>query len=323
MHRSSPKFGKESMVSLICHHKRQKVNQKRSKNMEKESKSRKYAPNTVYNMPISQILPNSDQPRKLFSDDGILKLADSIRQFGIIQPITVRKNGEIFTIVAGERRYRAAKELNLDDIPCIIIDADEEKAAQISIIENLIREDLNIFEQALAIEALIDTYGFTQEQVAEKLSNSQSFVANKLRLLRLNSEEREIILKNKLTERHARALLRVFDIEERRKLLNTVVESKANVNETEELVAKYLNKKEQKDDTYVPKSSHLYKDISSFCCAVNRALECARISNLDIKSRKVVGDNYTEITILVPTQAKSDEVCNGLLNVSRETQHEE
>ena len=169
----------------------------------------------ILQIPTCQIIPNPNQPRKTFSQESIIKLADSIKQHGIIQPITVRKQGELYEIVSGERRLRAAKELNMPSVPCIVININDEKSAEIAIIENLIREDLNIFEQATAIEALIDTYGLTQEQVAARLSNSQSFIANKLRLLRLSQAERDIILQNKLSERHARALLRIFDQETR------------------------------------------------------------------------------------------------------------
>ena len=126
----------------------------------------------VHQIDTNLIVPNPNQPRKQFAEEAILKLADSIRQFGIIQPLTVRKAGDIYELVSGERRLRASKELGLKQVPCIIVSISEEKSAEISIIENLLREDLNIFEQAMAIEVLIDTYNLTQEQVAERLSNS-------------------------------------------------------------------------------------------------------------------------------------------------------
>ena len=169
-----------------------------------------------------------------------------------------------------------------------------EKSAEISIIENLLREDLNIFEQAMAIQALTDTYGLTQEKVAEKLSNSQSFVANKLRLLRLTALEREIILKNKLTERHARALLRIADEDLRLSMLNKIAIEGLNVAKSEELIDKILDKSEQK-----PKLQ-TYKDMSSFYTAINRVLDTMSSSGFKIKSRKIENDNFTELTILIP-----------------------
>lgn len=263
----------------------------------------------VHLISTNLIVPNPNQPRKDFQDDSIIKLADSIKQFGVIQPITVRKTGENYELVSGERRLRATKELNMPCIPCIIIDVDDEKSAEISIIENLIREDLNVFEQAAAIETLIDTYGLTQEQVAEKLSVSQSFIANKLRLLRFSTSEREYILKNKLTERHARALLRVFDKEKREELLERIVKDGLNVANAEILVDNYINKSEENTSeiTACAKSSKQYKDISSFSNAILRAIDQAKSSNFDIKTRKIVGETFTEITITIPNVSKENE----------------
>ncbi|MBR2025152.1 MAG: hypothetical protein IKA02_05030, partial [Clostridia bacterium] len=183
-------------------------------------------------------------------------------------------------------------------VPCVIVTINESKSAEISIIENLIREDLNMFEQAEAIESLIDTYGLTQEQIAIKLSNSQSFVANKLRLLRYNSAERELFLKNGLTERHARALLRVLDPVLRAKLLDKIINEHLNVSASERLVDTYLN--EQNGDT--KQDVRTYKSINSFYSAINRAIDTVKNSGFDIKSRKVEGDEFTELTILVPKQ---------------------
>lgn len=254
----------------------------------------------VWSIPVGIIAPNPNQPRKVFDEEGILKLADSIRQFGIIQPLTVRKNGENYELVAGERRLRAAKELGMKEVPCVITNINEERSAEISIIENLIREDLNIFEQAQAIQVLIDTYNLTQEQIAQKLSNSQSFIANKLRLLRLSCDERDIILKNNLSERHARALLRIFDPELRRRVLKQIIEEGLNVSKTDELVDSQLDKQEGKRQR-----KQGYKDVNAFYSAINRAIEQVICSGISVKSRKVESDNYTELTILIPKEQKN------------------
>ncbi|MBO5313092.1 MAG: ParB/RepB/Spo0J family partition protein [Clostridia bacterium] len=256
----------------------------------------------VHQIDTNLIVPNPNQPRKQFAEEAILKLADSIRQFGIIQPLTVRKAGDIYELVSGERRLRASKELGLKQVPCIIVSISEEKSAEISIIENLLREDLNIFEQAMAIEVLIDTYNLTQEQVAERLSNSQSFVANKLRLLRLSQEEREIILSNKLSERHARSLLRIFDTELRRKVLLKIISDSLTVAQTEELIDDIV----QKPSKPQSREKTVYKDIKSFYCALNRAIDSAKNSNLSIKSRKIVGESFTEVTIIIPNDELKD-----------------
>lgn len=262
----------------------------------------------IHSIDVGKIVPNPNQPRKAFPEFSILKLADSIQQFGIIQPLTVRKIGEEYELIAGERRLRAAKEIGLTTVPCIIISSTEEKSAQISIIENLIREDLNIFEQALAIETLIDTYGLTQEQVAKKLSSSQSFIANKLRLLRLSTSEREEIIKNGLTERHARSLLRIKDVEKRQSVLDYIVQNCLNVNETEVYVDSVLNGEKSKDDGSAPKKKHEYKDSNAFYSAIIKALDCARYSELPIKTRKIVGESFTEITIIIPNSAENESI---------------
>ena len=257
----------------------------------------------IMQVSVSKIIPNPNQPRKFFAEDGILRLADSIKQHGIIQPLVVRQCGEYYELIAGERRLRAAKELGLDTVPCVISDINEEKSAEVSIIENIIREDLSIFEQASAIEALIDTYNLTQEQVAEKLSVSQSFVANKLRLLRYNNEEREIILQNNLSERHARAILRIFDHEMRVNVLKQVANKGLNVTKTEELVSSLINPEADMSSTSSAKDRS-YNDTTAFISAINRSIECAKNGNLNIKTRKIVGESYTEITIILPNEPK-------------------
>ena len=262
---------------------------------EKEEKGEK-----VYSIEVSKIYANPNQPRKIFSDEAIIKLADSIRQYGIIQPLTVRKFDEKYELISGERRLRAAKELGMDRVPCIIMDINEEKSAEISIIENLIREDLNIFEQAQAIETLIDTYNLTQEEIARKLCNSQSFVANKLRLLRLTSEEKDKILKNNLTERHARALLRIYNQQTRGKILNEIIENGLNVSKTEELIEKTLGKDKPK-----PFERHdvPIKSIRSLYSIIDKAINNVKSSGVNVKSRRVENDEFVELTILIPKKA--------------------
>ena len=253
---------------------------------------------------VSKIIPNPNQPRKTFSEDSIIKLADSIRQYGIIQPLTVREEGEYYELVAGERRLRAARELGISHVPCIILNINEAKSAEISIIENLLREDLNIFEQAEAIEALIDTYGLTQEQIATRLSNSQSFVANKLRLLRLSREERDLILQYSLTERHARALLRINDTILRGKLLGIIISEGLNVALTEALIESHLNKRE----IQATEKKVTSRTISGFYSTITKAIDSIKSKGINVKSRRVEGDEYTELTILIPKQASELEI---------------
>ena len=180
----------------------------------------------VIQIPTEAIMPNRSQPRTTFENESLHRLAESIRKYGILQPLTVRKTDENsrfsifkYELVAGERRLRASKLLGLPTVPCIVIETDTQTSAALAIIENLHRDDLNIFEESAAIASLIELYKLTQEQIALQLSLTQAAVANKLRLLRLSAEERAFILEHNLTERHARALLRIKDAGERKSVL--------------------------------------------------------------------------------------------------------
>ena len=261
----------------------------------------------IHKIEVCRILPNPSQPRKHFDSGETLRLADSIRMHGILQPLCVRKAastenencGGVYELIAGERRLRAAKLLGLAEVPCIIIEADSLKSAELAIIENLQREDLNIFEEASAICALINLYGLTQEEVAAKLSSSQSYVANKLRLLRFDEYEQKMIIEKHLTERHARALLRIADIKMRRAALETIVERGYNVADTEGFVAKLV----ESTATDKPKKKErlaLVKDIRLFYNTLDRAVDIMKCAGINAYSKKRdLGDMY-EITVTIP-----------------------
>ena len=255
---------------------------------------------------VEKIAPNPNQPRKTFSDEGIIKLANSIRQYGIIQPLCVRKIGDEFELISGERRLRAAKELGLARVPCVMTVVSEEKSSEMAIIENLMREDLTIFEEAEAIQSLIDIHNQTQEKIAEKLSVSQSYIANKLRLLRLSREERAMILRASLTERHARALLRIRDDNMREKALSDIISKDLNVAEAEAHVEKLLCK--GNEEKVQKKQS--FKSIDGFYEAISRAISSIENSGVKVKQRKIENDSYTEITILVPKNADINAVIS-------------
>lgn len=189
------------------------------------------------------ILPNLYQPRKFFDEEAIDELAQSIKAYGIIQPLSVRRmSNERYELVAGERRLRAAKKLGLKEVPAIIVDITDKESAAIALLENLQREDLNYMEEAEAYFNLIKEHGYTQEQLAEVIGKKQSTIANKLRLLKLSHEVRVKLLESKLTERHARALLKLPDEALQIKILEVVIKKSLNVKKTEELVEKELLK---------------------------------------------------------------------------------
>ncbi|MBQ8345892.1 MAG: ParB/RepB/Spo0J family partition protein [Clostridia bacterium] len=202
----------------------------------------------VLQLRTDEIRPNRAQPRSGFDQNALIRLTDSIRRYGILQPLTVRRlpvgDTDLYELIAGERRLRAAKLLGLYTVPCIVLEVDERVSAELAIIENLLREDLNMFEQACGFRRLIEGYGMTQEEVARKLSMSQSAVANKLRLLRLREEERRMVLEGGLTERHARALLKL-PCDLRLGAIQYMIEKRLNVQESEQYIEHLLrNQKE-------------------------------------------------------------------------------
>lgn len=249
---------------------------------------------------LSKISPNRRQPRKSFDDAALFALADSIHRHGILQPLTVRKpeKGETeYELVAGERRLRAASLLKLPYVPCIIIEADEKTSAAMAIIENIQRSDLNIFEEAHAIYTLKEIYSMTQEQIATILSVSQSYIANKLRILRLSAEEQKIILENGLTERHCRALIRISETKKRSEVLLHIVKHKLNVSGAEAYIDKLLT--ESPKEKFQPRPKKL-KDIRIFYNSIDRAVESVRNLGIAVESQINESDKCTEIKLLIP-----------------------
>lgn len=253
----------------------------------------------VYSLPMYKIRPNPNQPRKYFDSISMEELSASIEEFGVIQPITVRKVFDGYEIVAGERRFRAVESLGLDTIPAIVINADEEKSALIALLENVQREDLCFFEIAEGYRRLINERGMTQEELARKLGKSQSTVANKLRLLRLAPRVKRLVREYALTERHARALLHLSDEESQLRAVKEVCRKKLNVVQTEELVHSML--KSQRDNRQNIKISSR-GDFRMFTNTVKRALDLIRESGAPADMEKKEYDWGVEYRITVKTQ---------------------
>jgi ParB family chromosome partitioning protein len=186
------------------------------------------------------IRPNRAQPREDFDSASLEKLADSIKRYGVIQPLSIRKSDEgdyyEYELISGERRLRASRIAGIFTVPCIILEADSQISAEIAIIENLMRKDLNMFELAYGMRNLIEQHGLTQDELAKRMSMSQSAIANKIRLLRFSYDEQRLILECGLTERHARALLRLESAEERISTIERIVERSLTAEETEEYI---------------------------------------------------------------------------------------
>ena len=195
----------------------------------------------VVDVPVGMITANTQQPRKAFKEEQLIELRDSIKEFGILQPLLLKKkiNGE-FMLIAGERRLRAAMMAGLDKVPAIIKEASEEEVGLIALVENIQRENLGYIEEAKAYQQLIEKYGINQVVLAEKLGKNQSTISNKLRILALPEDIQNKLLENKLTERHARALLKVNDDRERKVIVDKVIKHGFNVRQTEKLVEDYI-----------------------------------------------------------------------------------
>lgn len=251
-----------------------------------------------------RICPNRSQPRSVFDDESIFSLAESIRNYGIIQPLTVRRLasetdpfGGLYELIAGERRLRASKILGCKYVPCIIFDSDGEESAKLALIENMQRQGLNMFDEAAAISNLCNTFGMKQDEIASALGVSQSYVANKLRLLKLEVSERNLIIRNCLTERHARALLRISDGVTRSKVLSDIIERGYNVTQTEEYVSEITDSQSAKPK---PTRKLLLKDIRIFLNSVDRAVVMIKDAGFDIEqSKREVGENI-ELVIKIP-----------------------
>lgn len=251
-------------------------------------------------IPVSYITPNINQPRRDFDSNSLKELADSISQNGILQPLTVRKiaNNE-YELISGERRLRAAKLAGLNQVPCISIVADDEKSAVLALLENLQRQDLSFFEQAQAISKLISLFNLRQEDIAAKLGKNQSTIANKIRLLKLSVSQQDDIIKARLTERHARALLRIEDENRRDNALKAIISRELNVAQTEHYIDKIVV--EMQKDTQKAKRLSLIKDIRIFLNTVDHAVSTMREAGIFVESNRQTQEEYIEYTIRIPT----------------------
>lgn len=235
-----------------------------------------------------QIYPNPNQPRQVFDQEELVNLAISIRMNGILQPITVRQIDNGYELVSGERRLRASKLAGLVSVPCIVVEVNNMKSAVFALIENLQRQNLNYFEEALAIEKLMCEYGLSQEDAARRLGKAPSTVSNKLRLLSLPEEARNRLMEKGLTERHARALLKL-DKEEVMEVLDKIIDRKLNVTQTEELIDDILSNKT------IPKrqTKRMFSDVKIFLNTINSAVDTMKKSGIgaDIR-REDTGESY-------------------------------
>lgn len=268
--------------------------------------------NVVVEIPTIQIRPNRTQPRKYFDEDALLSLSQSIAANGILQPLTVRRiNNSEYELIAGERRLRAAIMAGLGKVPCVLIKCTDKESAIFALLENLQRSDLNMFEEARGISRLIRKFGLTQDEAAVKLGKKQSTVANKLRLLKLSMEEQDWILQAGLSERHARALLRIDDEEVRKELLSRIVAENLSAKDTEDAVVKLLCQATVTDSPKQEKK-FIVRDVRIFVNTINKAVDTMRMSGIDAVAKKSETEEYIEYTVKIPKNDATKSVSTSV-----------
>lgn len=253
---------------------------------------------TQIDLPVDWICTNPDQPRKVFEDKELEELRDSISEFGVLQPILVKKDREgKYFLIAGERRLRASIMAGLKKIPAVVKDADEKDVALIALIENVQRENLSYIEEAAAYKSLMEDHGLTQSEIAKKVGKQQSTISNKIRLLVLPLEIQLLLAKNHLTERHARALLKVDDNQRRMQLLQKIIDHNLNVKQSEKLIEDFLQKTEEESR----KSDKLkYINYKIYINTIKKAFFSISDVEKDAKYYQEDRGDHFEVRIIIP-----------------------
>ena len=252
----------------------------------------------VVQIPVEFIIPNPEQPRKVFTDNELEELTNSIREYGVLQPLLVKRTeGKKFILIAGERRLRASKLAGLHRVPVIIKDLEEPEAALIALVENVQREDLNFLEEARAYKKLMEDFNLTQGEIAKRVSKQQSTISNKIRILALPEELQQMLMANKLTERHARALLKLTEEADRKKVLNRVIDNNLNVKQTEKLVEDVITNKEKANRK---KNKINYISYKIYLNTISKAFN--QVKTVEKGARFIENDQgeFMEVKILIP-----------------------
>ena len=257
----------------------------------------------VHHVAPHAIVPNPYQPRKMFNDESLQELAASIKEYGIIQPLLVRRTAAGLELIAGERRLRASKTLGLETVPVIIRDMDDKEMAELAMIENLQREDLHFLEEALGYQTLIANFGLTQEELARRLGKSQSTIANKLRILKLPGDVQTSVIDDNLTERHARSLLRLSDPERQRYVLAMIVQKELNVRETDNLIDEVLQDISREMEKKKKPGQNMVKvirDARLFINSITKMTSDIKKSGLNVTIKQEQDDDYVIISLRIP-----------------------
>ena len=243
----------KGLDSLIPDHKTVKTTERKKQEVEEKKEGEQL-------ININKIEPNHEQPRRNFEEDSLLELADSIKQFGVLQPLIVQKRHDYYEIIAGERRWRAAKMAGIKEIPVIIKEYTKREAVEIALIENIQRENLNPIEEAMAFKRLLTEFSLKQDEVAERVSKSRTTVTNSMRLLKLDERVQQMIVDDMISTGHARTLLAIEDHEEQYNLANKIFDEKLSVRETEKLIKELKNPKKETDKKVI-EHDFIYKDL--------------------------------------------------------------
>lgn len=249
----------------------------------------------IIQVKIETLRPNPYQPRKEFSEEKINELRQSIRTYGLLHPIIVRRSGRAYQIVAGERRAAACRALHWRTIPAIVKDVTDSAMATMALIENLQREDLSYLDEAAGYARLIQEFNLTQEVLAQRLGKSQSTIANKMRLLKLPGEVKELISKEQLTERHARALLKLETAEQQVEMIRQIVQKKLTVSDTERKIDLVTERKDKK--AAAPRRKGMVRDVRIFLNTIRQAIKIIEKSGLNPEVEEKVEDDFAEVTI--------------------------
>lgn len=258
--------------------------------------------NDVQYLDINTIAPNPFQPRKTFHEEALRDLASSIKEFGVIQPLLVRGMQEHYELVAGERRLRASKLAGLTEVPVIVKELNDKEMAELAMIENLQREDLHFLEEAEGFHQLLLNFGFTQDELAKRMGKSQSTVANKLRLLKLSQPVLKQLLKADLTERHARALLKLTDETKQLEALAIICEKGLNVRESELLIQEIIDEISQEIDKKAPKQNvvRVIRDVRIFLNTIDHVVGEMKKSGLKVKVKQEQDEDYITVKMVIP-----------------------
>jgi len=261
----------------------------------------------VVDIPVERIVPNPYQPRAIFHQESIEELAKTIHTHGVIQPVVVRKKGDVYELIAGERRLRAVRHLGWPTIPAIVRDLNDAQTASAALIENLQREGLTPIEEAVAYQQLMELHGLTQESLAQRLGKGQSTIANKLRLLHLPQAVQDALLTRQITERHARALLALPSEELQVELLNECIEKGWNVKQMEEKVkAKLESLGSTAERRRKPRKRGLSKDVRLAVNTIRQSLQMIEQTGLQVVCEEVDDEEYYQFTIRVPKKVAGE-----------------